>query len=74
MNGMAPIFQRIENAQNSFIDNVMEQFGYTEEEAERILKAYQKAKAVKLNSAMGRYDLTHGIYWDREVMERALSL
>ncbi len=71
---MKPMVKRFENAEQNFIDNVKDQFGFTAEEAEKILKLFKVAKAIKLNIAMGRYDLTHGAFWDREVMTRALKV
>ena len=65
---------RQQNAIDNFIANVREQFGFTEREAETILNMYRKAKAVRLDWAMGRYSLTHGAFWERAPMERALEL
>ena len=66
--------QRSVNAERGFIENVMEQFGKTEEEARHVLSVFIKEKAVKLNWAMGRYDLTHGAYWELDVINTALTL
>ena len=70
---LKPVFQRIENAIQGFIDLTIER-GFTVEEAQQILKVYKKAKAVKLNVAMGRYDFMHGAFVDVEVMRRALEM
>ena len=70
---MAPMFQRMENAQTSFINDVMEQFGKTEEEATKVLAVFRKVKAVKYDAAMGVYNLTHGAYWEADVIDRALT-
>jgi hypothetical protein len=64
---------RIENAHTSFINDVMEQFNFNEKEAEKILSVFKKVKAVKIDVAMGRMNLTHGAFWDKEVMIRALA-
>lgn len=69
---MHDIAIRMDNAHIGFIANVQEQFGFTAQEAETILHVFIKAKAVKLNVAMGRYDLKHGAFWDKDVMLRAL--
>ena len=74
MNGTKEIAQRIVNAENSMIDEIVEQFGFSENEAEKILKVFKKAKAVKLDVYMGRYELTHGAFWCKEVMKNALNI
>ena len=66
--------QRIVNAGDGFCRDVVEQFGVTAEQAEKVLTVFRKAKAVKLNVTMGRYDLTHGAYWEQEVIQRAIEL
>lgn len=68
-----PMFQRISNATDGFI-NLCAEMGFTRDEAIKILNVYQKAKAVKLNIAMGRYDFKHGAFVDVEVMKRALEV
>ncbi|WJJ55379.1 hypothetical protein QB910_000135 [Dabrowskivirus KKP3916] len=71
---LKPVFKRALIAHDKFVEEVQEQFGFSEDEAEKILNVFIKAKAVKRNVAMGRYDLTHGAYWDKEVMQRALQV
>ena len=66
-----PMAIRIENARTSFLQNVREQFGKTEADATRVFDAYRKVRAIKLNVAMGRYDLTHGAFWNQAVIDRA---
>ena len=74
MNEFAPMFERIENARNRFVGELMEQFQYTEAQAAHILDVYRREHAVKLVAAMGRYDLVHGLFWERDVLDRALTL
>lgn len=62
------------NARAEFVSNLKEQFGYSDEQAAKILDVYRKAKAVKMDFAQGRYHLTHGAFWDKEVLDRALNL
>ena len=73
-NGFRDMAQRIENAQANFIDNVCEQFGTTKPQAEKVLAVFKKAKAVKLDAVGGRYNLTHGAYWECDVIQRAIDL
>lgn len=68
------MFTRIDNAHNSFIENLMEQFDLTAPQAEKVLRVYQKAKAVKLDPIGGRYMLTHGGFWEADVIKRAIDL
>ncbi len=69
---LRPMAERSVIARNEFVNNVMEQFGFNKEEANAILDAYIKAKAVKLDWAGGRYNLKHGAFWERGPMEEAL--
>ncbi|RPJ25228.1 MAG: hypothetical protein EHM33_15250 [Chloroflexi bacterium] len=68
------MFTRIENGQNTFISDIVEQFGYTTEQAEKIFNLYRREKIIKLDTGSGRYILSHGAFWDKEVMARALAL
>jgi hypothetical protein len=69
-----PVFNRMEMAQTSFIADVMEQFGFTQTEAEKILRVYRKLKVMKLDVAMGRYNLVHGAFWEKAPMLAALAV
>ena len=66
--------QRIFNADAEFVDSVKEQFGFTDKQANKILTVYIKVKAVKLDPIGGRYNLTHGSFWEAEPMRRAIDL
>lgn len=70
---MHPMLQRMETAWTEFTGNIVEQFGFTQAQADEILRVYRVVKAVKYDAAMGRYNLTHGAYWDRVPMENALQ-
>ena len=74
MNGTSAVAQRMVNAQNGFIENVTSQFGFSQDEALIILNVFIKNKVVKLNLGIGRYNLVHVIYWDKEVMKNALEM
>jgi len=65
--------QRIENAADGFIAAAIDQFGITQEEGEVLLRVFVKAKAVKLDPIGGVYRLTHGAFWEKAVVERALE-
>jgi len=64
---------REHNAVVRFIDSVVEQFGFSVDQAEKILSVFRKLKVVKIDGVNGQYSLKHGGLWDREVMERALT-
>ena len=69
---MRPMLQRMEQAWTDFTGDIVEQFGFTQEQAEEILRVYRMVKAVKYDAAMGKYNLIHGALWEREPMENAL--
>ena len=68
------IAQRIENAESSFIADAQEQFGFTSEEATKILRIYKKEKIVKVDPVMGVARVSHGIFWEKETMQNALKV
>jgi len=68
------MFQRIENAQTKFVQSLQEQFGYSQEDAEHILSVYRREHVVSLQAAMGTYRLCHGVFWEKDVLDRALTL
>ena len=67
------IAQRSINAENNFINSVMEQFNFSQNEAERILSVYKKYKLVKIDYVTGQFNLKDGRFWDRYPMENALK-
>lgn len=73
MKGTEQIAQRIINAENAFIESVVEQFDITEEEGEKVLNAFIKVKAVKIDPVMGQFNLTNGAFWDKQVIENAIN-
>jgi hypothetical protein len=68
-----PLLDRRDAAAARFREAVIEQFGFTADEAARIMAVYVKAKAVKLCPVMGQFNLTDGRLWDRDVMARAIE-
>lgn len=73
-NGFRDIATRMHNAAENFIGSVVEQFGTTRPQAEKVLRVFRKAKAVKLDPIMGRYELRHGGFWESDVIQRAIEL
>lgn len=74
MNGAGMLVVRQQLAVQSFIEALNEQFGFGAEDATTIWRVYLKEKVVKANPHTGQFDLRHGIFWDREIMERALEV
>ena len=71
---MRPMATREANACGSFVENVVEQFGYTTEQSETILAVYLKHRAAKIDRHIGRIMLSHGDLWSRDAMDRALAI
>ena len=69
---MRPMLQRMEQAWTDFTGDIVEQFRFTPEQADEILRVYRVVKAVKYDAAMGKYNLIHGAFWERDAMENAL--
>ena len=69
---MRRVLQRMEQAWTDFTGNIVEQFGFTQEQADEILRVYRMVKAVRYDASMGKYNLTHGAFWERAPMENAL--
>jgi len=67
------IAQRSINAENNFINSVMEQFNFSQNEAEKILSVYKKHKLIKIDYVTGQFNLKDGRFWDRYPMENALK-
>lgn len=71
--GFKNVATRIDSAHDEFVSNVVEQFGCTQAEAEKVLQVYRKAKAVRLDAVSGVYRLTHGAFWEADVIHRAIA-
>ena len=65
--------QRIVNAENSFIDDVVEQFGTTVAEAEKVLTVFLKHKLVKIDPVGGQCHLKTGAAWEAKVIANAIA-
>lgn len=68
------MYGRAEIAADLFKSNLVEQFGLSDQQAEHVLCVFIRAKAIKLNWSMARYDLRHGAYWERAAIDAALSM
>lgn len=72
--GTRAVAQRIVNAEQLFVRNVMEFASLSHEDAYKVLREFVKRKAVKLDAVNGRYDLKHGAFWDKAVFTRAIEM
>lgn len=62
------------SAADHFIDLVVETFGVSVDDAEKVFAAYRRTKVIKLDSWMGRYALAHGAFWEKKVIRRAIKM
>jgi hypothetical protein len=60
------------NAENGFVDNLMQLGSITRADAVKVLGVYRKLKIVKMDAVGGRMTVKHGSYLDRDVIQRAL--
>ncbi|AVA38317.1 MULTISPECIES: hypothetical protein [Cupriavidus] len=73
MEGTKQVAQRIVNAEENFADTVQEITGCTRDEAFKALVTMRKLRVVKLDPIGGRYNVTHGIYLERDVLRNAIA-
>jgi len=65
--------QRIVNAEVAFRESCRDQFGITDEDAEKVRRVFVKAKAMKLDVIGGTYRLAGGAFWEADVIRRAIK-
>jgi len=65
---------RVANAAQRFVDYATEAYGFTTDEAKRILLVYQAAKVLKLGANDGQFHIKHGVFLDEEPMRNALAI
>lgn len=71
--GTYAVAHRIVNAENNFIETIMELANCKKSEAEKVLAVYRKLKMVKLDIGIGRISVKHGAYLDLEVIHNAIN-
>lgn len=72
--GTERMAQTLINAEDRFINEVIEQFGKTKTEAVKVLNEYRKAKVVKLDPVNGQFTLKHGAFWESDVIQNAIDV
>lgn len=70
--GLRSVAQRMQNADDAFIANVVER-GFTEEQGTKVLAVYRKARVIKLDAVNGVWSVVMGQFWERAVLERAIT-
>lgn len=61
------------NTKERFTTAVQEQFSFTPAEANRIYAIYTKERVLILGHGGSGFSLAHGAFWDRSIMENALT-
>jgi len=61
------------NSRDGFINAVMNQFHFTEQEARHIYKVFIRENVLRVDKVSGSISLVHGAFWDKKVMVRALE-
>jgi hypothetical protein len=74
MNAFKSIAVRMANAENEFIDVLMNLGEISKADAVKVLAVYRKLKVVKMDAVIGRMNVKHGAYLDKEVINNALAL
>jgi hypothetical protein len=74
LKGLRDIAQRQMNAANEFCSMLAEQFSITEDDARRVFDVFRKVRALKFDAVGGRYTLTHGAFWEPDVIAKALGM
>lgn len=69
--GAWTVEQRKQNAANSFKESVIEQFGLSDDEAQKAFDYYLRNKLIKLNSGTGQFNLSDGRLWDASALKKA---
>ena len=69
---ITPMLQRLDNAYGNFRTSLMEYGEISEGEAEKVMNLYLKLKVAKIVISMGRIDVKHGVYLEKDVIQNAL--
>jgi hypothetical protein len=70
---MAPVLQRLINAENNFVEIMMDTANCTKEQAQKVLRVYRTLKVIKLDVAMGRYTFKCGAFLEVDVIQNAIN-
>lgn len=68
------IAQRMDNAKVNFIETLMNLGGISKDEARKVMELYLKNKLARIDTGIGRIQVKHGAFLDREVILRAVAM
>ena len=72
MKGFQDMAQRIVNAENNFVEVIMNK-GFTKPEAEKAMATMLKLKVAKMDAVGGRITVKHGAYLEEDVIRNAVE-
>ena len=67
------IARRAVNAENEFIESLQRLGGITEDQATLVMNYYLKHRIAKIDHGIGRVNVKHGAFLDRDVILRAVD-
>ena len=70
---LAPMAQRVQNAHEGLVQNLAALGGLTDAEARKAATYYIRHRIVKLDTGVGRYTVSHGWYFEADVIRRAVE-
>lgn len=73
MNEFESVAKRQANIQDNFVNSVMDQFNKTREEANKVWQVYLAERIVKCDFVTGQYQLSHGIFWESDIIDNAIN-
>ena len=62
---------RSDTAERNFIETLRRQGGISEADARKVMTLYLKEKIAKLDWAIGRINVKHGAFLEKDVIQRA---
>ena len=72
--GFKNIAIRVVNAENNFVETLMNFGEISKEQAEKVLAVYRKLKLVKLDAVAGVISVKHGAYLEKSTIANALAM
>jgi type IV pilus biogenesis protein CpaD/CtpE len=70
--GFRAVAQRIVNAENGFVQILMEK-GFTRDEAAKAMRTMLKLKVAKMDAVNGRISVKHGAYLESAAIRNAVN-
>lgn len=71
---LAPVFARVDQAYVNFATLLTEIAGLDQDTAKRLTQFYVKKKLAKVDTGIGRINVKHGGYLDKEAIGRAVKI